>query len=354
MPVGRPVSPVAVEPTRTPTATEPAAGAIIDDVTPMPASRPSSAETKPIASPIAAAAVPAAGPVPERVVDEDRELVMASSSIGEAGTVKWFSPEKAYGFIAGDDGTDVFVHQSAIMAVGLRSLPPGQRVSYEEKRCPKGPFAAIVRVAPHGGEERTHVRSVVELFKPRLEALSTRVSAQLAVNDESRGAADADNDVRFDAVSRSARCTLVTWPLATPANTPAAIALGGAPSAPSTLPAMLPQAAELHSLDRPGDTPAKVRRGGGKGAGGHGGARSSLAARFAERRPLPAEIRLGARGGYRGAGSCHTSIAAVLSLCSAPLACQLTRTMRCDGSHAAHRSAGGYSQANRSCGHRYR
>jgi CspA family cold shock protein len=50
--------------------------------------------------------------------------------------------------IASDDGTDVFVHQSAIMAGGLRSLTPGQRVSYEEKRGAKGPFAAIARVAP--------------------------------------------------------------------------------------------------------------------------------------------------------------------------------------------------------------
>jgi CspA family cold shock protein len=93
------------------------------------------------------AAAQAVGPLPEGAAD-DGELVTASSSIGEAGTVKWFNPEKAYGFIAGEDGTDVFVHQSAITAGGLRSLTPGQRVSYEEKRGPKGPFAAIVRAAP--------------------------------------------------------------------------------------------------------------------------------------------------------------------------------------------------------------
>jgi CspA family cold shock protein len=80
--------------------------------------------------------------------DADDPVATESSDIAETGTVKWFSTEKAYGFIAGDDGTDVFVHHSAITAGGLRSLKPGQRVRYEEKRSPKGPFAAIVRAAP--------------------------------------------------------------------------------------------------------------------------------------------------------------------------------------------------------------
>jgi CspA family cold shock protein len=146
MPVRGPVSPVAVEPTRTPTA-EAAARTLIDDVTPVQVSTPSSADVRAVAPSTGPAAVPAE-PLPERVVDEDRDPVAASSSIGEAGTVKWFSSEKAYGFIAGDDGTDVFVHQSAITAGGLRLLTPGQRVSYEEKRGPKGPFAAVVRPAP--------------------------------------------------------------------------------------------------------------------------------------------------------------------------------------------------------------
>jgi CspA family cold shock protein len=44
------------------------------------------------------------------------------------GTVKWFNAEKGYGFIAVDQGKDVFVHFSAIQADGYRSLEEGQRV----------------------------------------------------------------------------------------------------------------------------------------------------------------------------------------------------------------------------------
>jgi CspA family cold shock protein len=112
---------------------------------PMAAPPPTSAA--PYVAP--ATAGPATGALGGVVDDVDDPVASAESSdIAGIGTVKWFSSEKAYGFIAGDDGTDVFVHQSAITAGGLRSLKPGQRVRYEEKRSPKGPFAAIVRAAP--------------------------------------------------------------------------------------------------------------------------------------------------------------------------------------------------------------
>ncbi|MFR2460952.1 MAG: cold-shock protein [Christensenellaceae bacterium] len=55
------------------------------------------------------------------------------------GTVKWFNSEKGYGFIAGDEGGDVFVHYSAIKADGYRSLKEGQKVSYETETDPKNP-----------------------------------------------------------------------------------------------------------------------------------------------------------------------------------------------------------------------
>jgi cold shock protein len=49
-----------------------------------------------------------------------------------AGTVKWFNPTKAFGFIeAQDGGKDVFVHISAVQAAGLNQLRDGQRVSYD-------------------------------------------------------------------------------------------------------------------------------------------------------------------------------------------------------------------------------
>lgn len=55
------------------------------------------------------------------------------------GTVKWFSADRGYGFIAPDDGTDdVFVHQSAIQATGHRGLQENQRVEYTARQGPKG------------------------------------------------------------------------------------------------------------------------------------------------------------------------------------------------------------------------
>jgi len=50
------------------------------------------------------------------------------------GTVKWFNPDKGFGFIQPDNGgKDVFVHISAVEAAGMRSLAEGQKVSFEEK-----------------------------------------------------------------------------------------------------------------------------------------------------------------------------------------------------------------------------
>jgi CspA family cold shock protein len=62
------------------------------------------------------------------------------------GTVKWFNSEKGFGFIAPDDGgADVFVHFSAIVADGYRSLDENQRVEFEVTQGQKGPQAENVR-----------------------------------------------------------------------------------------------------------------------------------------------------------------------------------------------------------------
>ncbi|MEU6721427.1 cold-shock protein [Nonomuraea purpurea] len=61
------------------------------------------------------------------------------------GTVKWFNADKGYGFIAVDGGKDVFVHYSAILMDGYRSLEQGQRVEFEITQGQKGPQAEAVR-----------------------------------------------------------------------------------------------------------------------------------------------------------------------------------------------------------------
>lgn len=63
------------------------------------------------------------------------------------GVVKWFSPEKGYGFITPDDGgRDLFVHHSQIQMTGYRVLEQGQRVLFEAEDGERGPQAVDVTV----------------------------------------------------------------------------------------------------------------------------------------------------------------------------------------------------------------
>ena len=55
----------------------------------------------------------------------------------ETGTVKWFNAAKGFGFLARENGEDVFVHFSAIEATGYRSLDEGARVQFVVKQGPK-------------------------------------------------------------------------------------------------------------------------------------------------------------------------------------------------------------------------
>ena len=62
----------------------------------------------------------------------------------QTGKVKWFNSEKGYGFIEADNGTDVFVHFSAINMEGYKTLEEGASVEFEIVQGAKGPQAANV------------------------------------------------------------------------------------------------------------------------------------------------------------------------------------------------------------------
>ena len=63
------------------------------------------------------------------------------------GTVKWFNASKGYGFITPESGEDVFVHFSAILSEGYKTLEEGQAVEFEVTKGPKGLQASNVRTA---------------------------------------------------------------------------------------------------------------------------------------------------------------------------------------------------------------
>jgi cold shock protein len=80
-----------------------------------------------------------------------KELVMAS------GKVKWFDNTKGYGFIAQENGKDIFVHHTNILGKGYKTLQEGQWVTYERVDSDKGPKAANVQPlrAAHGFGDHT-------------------------------------------------------------------------------------------------------------------------------------------------------------------------------------------------------
>ncbi len=62
----------------------------------------------------------------------------------QQGTVKFFNDEKGYGFIAGDDGKDVFVHRTRLCMSWHKILEKGQRVAYDVETTDKGNMAINV------------------------------------------------------------------------------------------------------------------------------------------------------------------------------------------------------------------
>jgi CspA family cold shock protein len=70
----------------------------------------------------------------------------------ENGTVKWFNPDKGFGFITRESGDDVFVHHSAIQGSGFKTLNEGERVEFDVVQGQKGPAAEnVARLDPPAG-----------------------------------------------------------------------------------------------------------------------------------------------------------------------------------------------------------
>ena len=62
------------------------------------------------------------------------------------GAVKWFNPDKGFGFILADDGNEYFFHNSACSEMRFDDLREGQAVTFERGQGPKGPRAENVKV----------------------------------------------------------------------------------------------------------------------------------------------------------------------------------------------------------------
>ena len=78
--------------------------------------------------------------------DEDDELIEPEGDF-EEGTVKWFNPDKGYGFITrGEDTQDVFIHVKTLRRAQLKVLIPGQSVKVRIGNGSKGPQVAIIEL----------------------------------------------------------------------------------------------------------------------------------------------------------------------------------------------------------------
>ena len=87
-----------------------------------------------------------AGDIPESACRYDPEKTAKDSTL--EGTVKWYKPDKGFGFVIPDDGMkDVFIHKSCLDKQGIEELHPGQRIKMAVKNVPKGREATDLEVS---------------------------------------------------------------------------------------------------------------------------------------------------------------------------------------------------------------
>ena len=80
---------------------------------------------------------------------QTKQTTTNEAGVRSNGTVKWFNPNKGFGFIEQDNGEDLFVHQSEIRQAGFRFLNLGDRVDFEVGSGKKGPVALkVIRTNP--------------------------------------------------------------------------------------------------------------------------------------------------------------------------------------------------------------
>ena len=85
---------------------------------------------------------------------QDKKPITYEEGVRRDGTVKWFNPNKGFGFIEQDTGDDLFVHQSEIQQAGFRYLNLGDRVEFEVGPGKKGPVALkVIRTQPAAPEK---------------------------------------------------------------------------------------------------------------------------------------------------------------------------------------------------------